>query len=433
MTGEKRVRARFSVFAIARDIIFVMLGKYGQYVVTLVTLPLTARILGTTGVGHLAIGMSGYFIGSLVVDLGITSFLAARVGDDDINQIRGNYFAIRATVLSAVGISLLVGLMMHAGTHVWMILLGLFVGGFSAISEDWLLIGAGRFGSSILYQASGRIVYLVLLFTLLPQFPTATTALMCLFYSSILSVSLTWWDSLRHFGLPPRPRDVGWILRIGGPVFASRLLVSTYGQGAPAVYSSVLDAASLGLYSASDRVVRAIQAMLDPIGLALLPRMAQTGEERFWGRSMRALAAIVGVATAATVCVWVAAPLIVNVVFGAKFAGAIPIMRFESLILPATAITSFSTTAVLSVLEDSIGVLIGAVIGTVITICSVLMTIQTRSVWTLVYGTITAECCVAAWFAFRLWRHAANNRTPRQVVTEPVEPAGVAPGEMRNA
>ena len=38
------------------------------------------------------------------------------------------------------------------------------------------------------------------------------------------------------------------MVRMGAPVLTSRLLIASYGQGSGAVYSSVLDAASLGLF-----------------------------------------------------------------------------------------------------------------------------------------------------------------------------------------
>ena len=143
-------------FTVVRDIGYVSLGKYGQYVVTAVTLPLIARIMGTQGLGLLAIGMSSYFIGATIVDLGITNFLAARINDADVNQLRGNYLAIRATILGTIGFALAASLAVGVDVRLHMILLGLFAGGFWSMSEDWVLIGQGRFGASMAYQAVGR-------------------------------------------------------------------------------------------------------------------------------------------------------------------------------------------------------------------------------------------------------------------------------------
>ncbi|WP_084654263.1 lipopolysaccharide biosynthesis protein [Nocardia altamirensis] len=410
----KPVRRRHGFLSVIRDIGYVSFGKYGQYVVTIVTVPLIARVLGTHGLGLLAIGMSAYFIGSLLVDLGITSYLAARVhdanadalGDDrfgHVNQLRGDYLAIRATTLGVLGAALVLSYALGAPEALEMILLGLFAGGFWSVSEDWLLIGQGRFGASTAYQAVGRIGYLVLLVVVLPRMPNAQIALLCLLVSSVPTVALTWWDSLRTFGPPARPRHVRTILRTGTPVFTSRLLVTTYGQGAAAVYAAVLDAVSLGLYSAGDRLVRAIQSTLDPIGFALLPRMARkSGEDTFWRQAMQAMLACVCLATVAAAAVWLAAPLLIHLVFGQDFTAAIALLRVETFILPATAITSFVTTAVLPVRQDTTGVLIGAVLGTGVAAVALAIAFRTHSVWTLIYGTVVVEFTVAAWYLLRI-------------------------------
>ncbi|WP_433664882.1 lipopolysaccharide biosynthesis protein [Nocardia sp. CA-128927] len=408
---RSNAQRRLGFLGIIRDIGYVSFGKYGQYVVTIVTVPLIARVLGTHGLGLLAIGMSAYFIGSLLVDLGITSYLAARVHDanlgadrlEHINQLRGDYLAIRAGTLVILGAALLLSYAVGAPVHLEMILLGLFAGGFWSASEDWLLIGQGRFGASTAYQAVGRIGYLVLLVAVLPRMPNAQVALLCLLVSSIPTVILTWWDSLRTFGPPARPRGVKTVLRTGAPVFISRLLVTTYGQGAAAVYSAVLDAVSLGLYSAGDRLVRAIQSTLDPIGFALLPRMARkSADDNFWRHALQALFACVCTATVAAAAVWLSAPLLIHLVFGEDFTAAIGLLRVETFVLPATAITSFVTTAVLPVRQDTTGVLIGAVLGTCVAAVALAIAFRTHSVWTLVYGTVVVEFTVASWYLLRI-------------------------------
>jgi O-antigen/teichoic acid export membrane protein len=168
------------------------------------------------------------------------------------------------------------------------------------------------------------------------------------------------------------------------------------------VYSSVLDAVSLGLFSAGDRLVRATQSLLDPIGFALLPRMARKSRDQFWRHVIQALLACLCIAGVATAAIWIAAPLLINVVFGSEFASAIPLLRVEVLILPATALTSFVTTAVLTVRQDTSGVLIGALVGTAIAATALVIAYTTHSVWTLVYGTVGAEFAVAVWYVIRM-------------------------------
>ncbi|MBA0048178.1 oligosaccharide flippase family protein [Mycobacterium sp. NPDC050853] len=398
---------------LARDFGAVVFGKYGQYLVTFATVPLLARVLGPAGMGLLAVGMAAYFFGSILVDLGMTPFLAARVPalrntPAELQQVRTDYLALRLMTLAVLGAAFGAGWIAGAPPYVHMILLGLFAGGLWATSDDWLLIGQGRFVASAIYQGSGRIAYLVLLIVLLPHSPHASTAILCLLGSSVLTVAGTWWDSLRTFGGLCRPYTPGHILRASWPIATSRLLTTGYGQGAPAIYSAMLDAASLGLFSASDRLVRAVQSLLDMIGLVLLPRMAKrSGHQHFWRSGLLGLRGAVAVAVIAATLLWILAAPIVHLIFGSEFLGAVGLLRAELLILPASTISSYISTALLPVRQDTRGVLIASVVGTTASAAGLIAASWSHSVWALIGGVIGAEFCVALWYLARV-RHLAG-------------------------
>jgi O-antigen/teichoic acid export membrane protein len=408
---------------LARDFGAVVFGKYGQYLTTLITVPLLARMLGPAGMGLLAVGMAAYFFGSIVVDLGMTPFLAARVPElrdtpEKLQQLRADYLALRLSTLGVLGVAYAGGWLAGVPPHVHMILLGLFAGGLWSTSDDWLLIGQGRFVASALYQGGGRIVYLVLLITLMPHSRHAATAMWCLFVSAILTVAGTWSDSHRHFGPVIRPRAPGQILRTSWPIVTSRVLTTGYGQGAPAVYSGMLDAVSLGLYSAGDRLVRAMQSLLDMIGLVLLPRMARRGgHEQFWRHGVRGLQASVAVAAVAAAILWVCAAPIIQVIFGSQFTPAVGLLRVELVILPASTISSYISTALLPVRRDTHGILIASIVGTTASAAGLLTASWTHSVWALIGGTIAAEFSVACWYLARM-RHLVRREQRAAVATE---------------
>jgi O-antigen/teichoic acid export membrane protein len=202
-------------------------------------------------------------------------------------------------------------------------------------------------------------------------------------------------------------------------VLTSRLLTASYGQGSGAVYASVLDAASLGLFSAGDRIVRALQSLLDPIGFALLPRMARVADDRFWRRAVQALLSAVGVATAVSAVLWIAAPLLIDLIYGDQFTDSVALLRVETLILPATTLTSFVTTAVLTVRRDTSGVLMGGMIGTSLAAVWLFATTITHSVWTLVWGTVCSEVGVALWYACRTRRLIVRERRVAEMAPVP--------------
>jgi O-antigen/teichoic acid export membrane protein len=212
---------------------------------------------------------------------------------------------------------------------------------------------------------------------------------------------------------------------MGATMLTSRLLVLAYGQGSTAIYSTVLAPASLGLFSAGDRLVRAVQSVLDPIGFALLPRMARIGNEaRFWKRGVLGLLVCVGVACLAAAAIWLAAPVLIHLIFGDGFADAVPLLRTEALILPATALTSFATTAILTVRRDVAGVLIGSVIGVCVAGIWLYVALRTGSVWSLVYGTLCCEVAVALWYVSRMWQLYLRERSIATLANVPVHAEG---------
>lgn len=407
---------------IVKDVGFVSFGRYGQYLVTLVTLPLTARVLGTSGVGLLAISMSAYFLGSLGVDLGITTFLAARVHDEDLNQLRGNYLFIRACILALLGLGLAVSLIVGVPDHLHMIFLGLFAGGVSSFGDDWVLLGQSRFGLLVLYQSFGRITYLILLIGLLPVFPNPSVAMLCLLASSFVPLWLTWRFSIVNHGRPRKPHGLRPMLRLGAPILVARMLENTYEQGAATVFSPALSTYSMGIFSASDRPVQAVSSLLDSIGYGLLPRLAKHKDRpKFWSNATKALAAVFGIALVASISLYFAAPLIIPLIFGSNFDSSIPVMRVEAFILPGTAVASFVTTAILPIRKDTRGVLIGSLIGTVAVAFALAIALANHSIWALVWGILGCETLVSCWYLSRMYQLYRRDRN--EGVNRSIEPA----------
>lgn len=390
-----------------RDIALVAFGKYGQYLVTLITLPLTARILGPSGLGLLAVGMSSYFIGSLLGDLGITTYVAARVNDPGLDRLRGAYLKLRTMILLGTLAVLLIVLLLQPPEQTLMIALGLFGGALSSFGDDWVLVGHGRFGLIFLYQGIGRVVYLGLLVALLPRFPDPTVALLCLMVSTVVPVGLSWWRTIRSYGPPRRGErgQLGGLCRLAGPVLLARMLENSYEQGVATVFSHSVPSHALGVFSGSDRVIQAVSSSLDAIGYALLPRLAKRGSRDMWSGVKTSLLAITVLSVGAAVVLAATAQWTVPLIFGHRFDESIPLMRLQAFILPGTAVASFITTAVLPVLSDSRAALKGSIIGTVIILAALAITTWgTGSVWTIVWGVLIAETTVAVWHLVRLPR-----------------------------
>ena len=141
---------------LARDVVLVSAGRYGQYAVTLITIPLCARLLGPTGMGLLAVAMSTYFLGALCTDLGITAFVAARAEQPGLARLRGDYAGLRAGALVLFVALLLLALLTPVPRAVELGALGLVVGSVSACGDDWVLLGRGRCATTGRPRVPGR-------------------------------------------------------------------------------------------------------------------------------------------------------------------------------------------------------------------------------------------------------------------------------------
>lgn len=393
---------------VVRDVVLVSAGRYGQYVITLITIPLCARLLGPAGMGLLAVAMSTYFLGALCTDLGITAFVAARAEKPGLARLRGDYAGLRATALAVFTALFLLAAVLPVPHAVVMGALGLVVGSVSACGDDWVLLGTGRFGAVVIQQTAGRTVYLALLIALLPHARTPEVAMGCLLAGNLVAVGWSWARTLRDHGRPARPGSPVPLLRTGGPVLTARLLSSSYGPGAATVFAPALSPHALGLFSASDRPVQAAGSLLDAVGVSLLPRLARRDTAAFWATARRGIALVAAggavLATAATVL----APWLVPLIFGAEFDGAVPLLQLQAWALPGLAVASFVATAVLPVLGDARGVLLAGATGACVVAVAAAVALGDHDPRTVVLGIVAAQTAAAGFSVLRARRLEAT-------------------------
>ncbi|NMD54104.1 oligosaccharide flippase family protein [Tsukamurella conjunctivitidis] len=387
-----------------RDVVLVSAGRYGQYAITLVTIPLCARLLGPAGTGLLAIAMSAYFLGALCTDLGITAFVAARAEKPGLDRLRGDYAGLRLAALTAFIALFLLAAALPVPRAVEMGALGLVVGSVGACGDDWVLLGTGRFGAVVIQQTAGRLVYLVLLIVVLPQVRTPEAAMACLLAGNLVAVGWSWARTLRDHGRPARPGPPTDLLRTGGPVLAARLLSSAYGPGAATVFAPALPPHALGLFSASDRPVQAAGSMLDAVGVSLLPRLARRESSAFWATARRSVAVVAAGGAALAAAATALAPWLVPLIFGADFAGAVPLLQIQAWALPGLAVASFVATAVLPVLGDARGVLLAGATGATVIVATLLVALRTHDPRTVVIGIVAAQTAAAGFSVLRARR-----------------------------
>ena len=408
---------------LARDVMLVSLGKYGQYVVTLVTVPLCARLLGVEGTGLLAVATAAYFFGSIFVDWGLTQILAARTGrGTPANSIRAAYAKLRGISFTLITLGLAIALLSSAPPLLVMVALGLFAGGVSSLGEEWILIGRGQFARIAGIQMTGRIVYLVSLVLLLPMVRQPWLPMTLLAAGNLVSATLSWIAVRATDFDGSRDTSVRTLLRDGRSPAVARLLAAGYGQGSSVYFSLVVAIPALGLFSAADKLTRAAGSALDAFGLALLPRMSKSMsvQERFWASARKATWAAFCLGLLVAACLFLAAPLVIWVLYGDGFGEAIGLLQVLVWLLPASATSSMLSTSVLYVVEDSKGILGGAVLGTGLGGVALLMTgLSGGDVVVMVISVAAVEWLVMSFIILRVRYLRINGRMATMSTREP--------------
>lgn len=245
------------------------LGRYGQFGVTLITLPIIARALSVTEFGVYAVGSGLYFLGSIFTDWGLSLPLGAKersVGAIASRVLRGNFFAFR--VISILLVVVILGVIVVLGGS-GVLALAFLAGCVSSLGEEWLLTARGKFLSIVYCQWVGRAFYLAVVFFVLPFRGSVVIPFIGLFGGAVLSTVLSW----RPFGRPRIADAAGsfaiWsLVKLGFPSVMAKILTNMSGTSVSVLLSVKFPLHVIGVFSGSDRLVRAGVSALDSVVVA---------------------------------------------------------------------------------------------------------------------------------------------------------------------
>lgn len=137
----------------------------------------------------------------------------------------------------------------------------------------------------------------------------------------------------------------GFVRRVliqGGPLFASRAVIVAYTGAGVLVVAALAGPAQAALYGAADRLIAASGSLMRPLAGLIAPRIAgllgQDPAAAF--RTARwTLAASTGAFVLLAAALTLAAPLLIRLLFGPGFAGAVEVLRMLVWVLPLVAVS----------------------------------------------------------------------------------------------
>lgn len=258
--------------------------QIANYLAPLITLPYLTRVLGVEGFGKLAFVQVVMAILILLTDYGFswsaTRQIAANKNNPDlISKIFSVTWATQWALV--VGTAILFGLavinvpvlkqdamLMAAG---FLMVIG------NVLFPIWLLQGLERMREVALMQVIGKLVSVVLIFTLVKSKNDIISAVIIYGVGPVIAgfMSLVWLRSkdvvrLQYFSA----HDLQATFLEGGNYFISTAFISFYTSLIPLILGLVAGQVALSYFSLADRIRRAIQSLLSPVSQSLYPRMS---------------------------------------------------------------------------------------------------------------------------------------------------------------
>ena len=383
----------------------------------LLTLPHLMRVLGTEGFGQFAFGVAACTLLSMITDHGFNQLgpkLVARAPESGPDRAR-LFWSVQVakaqvSVVAVPSVWLLAWIFGLPATY-GSVLMVIGLGALASLSfPQWFLQGSLRLRTLARAQSSARVLVAAaqLVFVQAPG-----DALLAVILQAGLGVgagilALADGDFRKAIKWQRTSLKHGWpLLHEARRLFMSNLAVASYTTAVPLVVGSLTSPATLGLFSAGDRIRAAVQSLLAPIGTAAFPhfsRLMQQDRTRGLAAARRLLAFQVAMALLACGAIALGArPLIVGLV-GSSFIDAVPVAQVLGLCIVCTAISNTLGMQVMLALDMErafTAILIGcAAVG-----------IGMTAIWSAgwlqlgaAFAVLTTEALVAGLMAWFLWR-----------------------------
>jgi PST family polysaccharide transporter len=315
------------------------------YVLPLATIPYLTRTLGATGWGILAFVQA---FGSYWAVLGEYGFSLSATREVAYHrENREKLTDILAGVLGAKMLLAAAALPFAVMARLWIPAfrehpLLLWTGMFWALAQGfnmmWFYQGFERMRVVATLDISTKALSTIAVFIFVKRPEDAWRVLVLQGVGFLLSFAVGLWLAYRELPVcRPTWKSSYDALRMGWSMFLFRGSVSLYTAGNAFILGLFVSPQIVGYYAGAEKISRAFLGLLAPVSQTLYPRLSHLVHRE---RDRAARLARFGVAIMAGggalmgVCVFFAAPLLVRIILGKDFAGAVPALRILSLLLP---------------------------------------------------------------------------------------------------
>jgi PST family polysaccharide transporter len=326
---------------VRKNIAFLYALQGVGYIVPLVTLPYLSRVLGVEHFGVFGIALAVVSVMSLITDWGfsVTAMQQVARHANDPETLRRilwdtHWARLGLGAVSFLGLGIVMAVAPSIGGLGVVVLAAAVQVLASMLSVGWFLQGLERMGALVTASIAGRVlsIPLLVLFVHKPSDVALATLIpgLCNFIPA--AVSLYW--AGRFVPLFPVRFDVLGMWRelcAGAQLFLTISAVNLYTQSTVLILSALSATSEVGLYHGADRIRRAVQTLIGPVGIALFPRINNLLQrDRAAARQLmwRLLIGQGGATFVLSVVMYVSAPWGVPLVLGQTFSAAVPVVQW---------------------------------------------------------------------------------------------------------
>jgi PST family polysaccharide transporter len=309
---------------------FLMLMQVFNYLIPFVVLPFLSRTLDLEEYGVVMVALSTVLLTGVITDYGFSFSATNEISKDRsntemINRLVAQIFTAKLLlVVIACGVLIFISLLPHYSGYRWVFWAGLGAIVAQAYQPLWLFLGLGKMQFYALYSVIAKLTYLVLVVTT-ARHGNPEAVLLSWSAAQILGAVVGLYLIRAHgYRAAFAPFQDAWAqLRSSAEFFWSRVAVATY-TSASSVVVGTAGLQQAAFYSSAEQGYRAGQAFTNSIANALFPFMSK---ERNWRVFFGALAVSVPLLLVGVAGVGYFAGPIIEIVFGAGFDSAVPVLR----------------------------------------------------------------------------------------------------------
>ena len=319
-----------------------------QLLLPLLALPWLARVLEPEAFGLLMYMSVISVIIGLIMDWGfalgaVRKAAASRGQERALADLLGQVLSAKILLMAGclLGSLALLPLLPHASAHPGAYGIAVLAGLGRGVNPTWFFQGIGEgMRRMACWDVCSSALVLVLTFVCVHAAVDWPRYLMLTAFCKGLAYLWLTMGLTRRYRISLSLIE-GWrALRRTKILFASVLSALIYNNGAQLVLGFFLSPAQMGMLVATDKIVRAVVSVSNPVTQTLFTeicalRGAQSGQA---ARMLRwSLAGTVLVMLCATALVWLFAPLLVRIALGPAYSGTVPVLRVMAFLVPILA------------------------------------------------------------------------------------------------